>query len=92
MSDAEQRLAEIRAAIDAIDGRLLELLAERAQLGVDAGAAKAELGRPVRDPAREAALLERIAAHGAAPLSAEDLRAIWELLMAATRRAEEHRR
>ncbi|MGI9096001.1 MAG: chorismate mutase [Candidatus Limnocylindrus sp.] len=92
MSDAEQRLAEIRAAIDAIDVRLLELLAERAQLGVDAGAAKAELGRPVHDPAREAALLERIAAHGAAPLSAEDLRAIWELLMAATRRAEEHRR
>ena len=92
MSDAEKRLAEIRSAIDAIDAKLLELLAERARLGVEAGAAKAELGRPVRDPSREEALLERIVAHGAAPLSAEDLRSIWEALMAATRRAEERHR
>ena len=37
-------------------------------------------------------VVERIVAHGAAPLSAEDLRSIWEALMAATRRAEERHR
>lgn len=89
MSDAAARLAEIRAAIDGIDTQLLELLAERARLGVAAGEAKGELGEPVHDPAREATILERIAARGAGPLRSDDLRALWELLMAATRRAEE---
>lgn len=89
MNDAAARLAEIRAAIDAIDSRLLELFAERTRLALQAGAAKSELGQPVHDREREAAILDRIAARGAAPLSNDDVRALWELLMAATRRAEE---
>jgi chorismate mutase len=81
--DPAARLAEIRSEIDRIDSELLKLL--------EAGAAKAALGRPVHDPEREAQLLTRISAHGAGALSPEDLRALWELLMAATRRAESQR-
>ena len=82
------RLAEIRGEIDRIDGELLKLLEERTNLALEAGAAEAALGRPVHDPEREAQLLAHISARGAGALSPEDLRALWELLIAATRRAE----
>jgi chorismate mutase len=88
---AEARLEAIRSEIDAIDDRLLALVASRAELGIRAGDAKAALGRPVHDAARERAVVDRIVAAGAGPISDEDLRALWELLLAATRRAEERR-
>ena len=90
-SDPGARLDEIRGEIDRIDSELLKLLEERTNFALEAGAAKAALGRPVHDPEREAQLLSRIGAHGAGVLSPEDLRALWELLMAATRRAESQR-
>jgi len=90
-SDPAARLAEIRSEIDRIDSALLKLLEERTNFALEAGAAKAALGRPVHDPDREAQLLTRIGAQGAGALSPEDLRALWELLMAATRRAESQR-
>lgn len=89
--DPVARLDEIRREIDRIDGELLTLLDERTRLALEAGAAKSALGRPVHDPEREAAVLARIGARGAGALSPEDLRALWELLMAATRRAESQR-
>lgn len=91
MSDPVARLAEIRAAIDAIDDQLLTLLAARTELALEAGAAKVQLGRAVHDPEREAALLARVAARGAGALTPEDLVELWTLLMAATRRAESRR-
>jgi chorismate mutase len=86
--DPAARLAEIRGEIDRIDTELLKLLEERTNFALEAGAAKEALGRQVHDPEREAQLLARIGARGAGALSAEDLQALWELLMAATRRAE----
>lgn len=91
MSDPAARLSEIRAAIDEIDDQLLELLAARTELALEAGAAKAVLGRAVHDPEREATLLARIKARGAGALTPEDLEELWTLLMAATRRAESRR-
>ena len=91
MSDPAARLQEIRAAIDAIDDQLLTLLAARTELALKAGAAKAELGRAVQDPEREAELLARISARGAGALTPADLVELWTLLMAATRRAESQR-
>ena len=90
-SEAAARLAEIRSEIDRIDSELLKLLEERTNFALEAGAAKAALGRPVHDPEREAQLLTRIGAQGSGALSPEDLRALWELLIAATRRAESQR-
>ena len=90
-ADPVARLAEIRSEIDRIDSELLKLLEERTNFALEAGAANAALGRPVHDPEREAQLLTRVSAHGAGAISPEDLRALWELLMAATRRAESQR-
>ena len=61
--DPAARLAEIRREIDRIDSELLTLLEERTNFALEAGAAKAALGRPVQDPEREAQLLARISAH-----------------------------
>jgi chorismate mutase len=90
-TDPSTRLAEIRAEIDRIDREILGLLEERTNFALEAGAAKAALGRPVHDPEREAQLLARIGAQGAGALSPADLRALWELLIEATRRAESRR-
>jgi prephenate dehydrogenase len=51
-------LTEARELIDEVDREILELLGRRALLARRAGAAKAGLGAAVRDPRREAALLE----------------------------------
>ena len=91
MSDPAARLQEIRGAIDTIDDQLLDLLAARTELALEAGRAKAALGRAVHDPEREAALLARVAARGAGALTPEDLVELWTLLMTATRRAESQR-
>ncbi len=52
------QLQETRDHIDALDRELLDLLSRRMDLARRAAKAKAELGSPVLDGAREAALLE----------------------------------
>jgi chorismate mutase/prephenate dehydratase len=78
-----------RRRIDAIDRRIVALLDERTRLGLEAGAAKAADGRPVRDPEREREVLLRVAAANAGPLPQADLLAIYRRLMSATRRLEQ---
>jgi prephenate dehydrogenase len=56
--DARPPLYETRELIDELDRDIVAMLARRAQLARRAVWEKAQLGRPVRDPAREAALLE----------------------------------
>jgi len=57
-SPASPLLDQARQGIDEIDRELVALLARRAQLSRRAGRVKAEIGRGVRDPQREASLLE----------------------------------
>jgi prephenate dehydrogenase len=52
-------LREAREEIDEVDRELLALLARRVELARLAGRAKRELGHPVHDPVREAALLQK---------------------------------
>lgn len=58
LRDRSPELREVRDLIDEVDQELLGLLARRAQLARRAARAKADLGAPVLDPAREAALLQ----------------------------------
>jgi chorismate mutase / prephenate dehydratase len=57
-------LSDLRRAIDDIDKVLLNALGERARLMRDITAAKAATDQPLRDEAREAALLAHRAAYG----------------------------
>ncbi len=57
-------LSDLRRAVDDIDKVLLNALGERARLMRDITAAKADAEQPLRDEAREAALLTHRAAYG----------------------------
>lgn len=53
-------LTEIRQQITQIDRRLLKLLSERRRLALEAGLAKEAMQKPLRDLAREQALLQEL--------------------------------
>ena len=56
------RLEELRQRILTVDEELVELVGERKALVLEIGRIKEELGLPVLDPAREAAVVRRAAA------------------------------
>jgi chorismate mutase / prephenate dehydrogenase len=59
---SEQRageLTQLRRDIEAVDRRIVELLAERLELGRRTGEIKREAGRPILDAAREAEVIRR---------------------------------
>ena len=89
--DPEARLEEIRARILDVDEALVRLAGERLDLVLEVGRLKSELGRPVLDPAREAAVVRRAAEHardaGVDPELVRDL--IWRIVDAARQVQEE---
>ena len=84
-------LDSLRAAIDAIDERLLDLLAERFALTRRVGAIKAELRLPPVDPIRKASIAARI--HDLAAtrqLKPQVVTRLYDVLLDAV--ADQHRR
>ncbi|MHC4082543.1 MAG: prephenate dehydratase [Planctomycetota bacterium] len=77
----EAHLAELRRRIDEIDGRLMQLLSERAGIVVAVGKAKQTHGTPIYAPHREAEILSRAIARNTGPLSARTIEAIFRELM-----------
>jgi chorismate mutase len=57
--DSDPRIARLRQDIDAINHRLLQLIAERQDISLAIGALKAQLGMPLYSHEREAQLLAR---------------------------------
>jgi len=57
-----ESLDELREKILEVDEALVELVGTRRALVLEIGRVKAEMGRPVLDPAREAAVVRRAAA------------------------------
>ena len=53
-------LEELRSKIDEVDKQLARLLEERLRLCREIGEAKARVGAPLRDPAREEEVLSRV--------------------------------
>lgn len=79
-------LAQLRARLDSVDAVLLSAFAARQRLADAVADVKARTGAPVRDAAREAALLDaRIAAGAPLGLSPADIRAVFEALLARSR-------
>ena len=59
---SQEELSELRTAIEAVDGELVRLIGRRRALVLEIGRLKSELGLPVLDPTREAAVVRRAAA------------------------------
>lgn len=85
----ELDLDALRKAIDEVDGRLLELIAERVRLVLEVGDYKRERGIPIYDPERERQLLDRLTSRAPAPLQADTVRRVFERLIDESRRLEQ---
>lgn len=56
--DPEQRLSELRQAIDATDNELIDIIAQRAKLTAEVGETKRSLKQPLYVPERERSLIK----------------------------------
>ena len=84
-------IEELRAEIDRIDRELVRLYQERMETVKQIGEYKKEHHLPVTDSSREREVLERVG-EMAGRENAEDLRELFALLMAQSRRRQEQNR
>ncbi len=90
--DARALLAGARERISEVDEELIRIIGERRDLVLQVSRAKAVLGLPVMDPAREAAVVRK-AAEKARELGVDEEMTrdvVWRI-MAAARAAQENR-
>ena len=83
MEDLDQ-LRQLRGAIDRIDGKLMDLLNERARLAREIGRIKESAGHPVYVPGRAEQLLRRLIEKSSGPLNEQAIRAIYREIMSAS--------
>lgn len=84
-TNTEQRLAEIREGIDAVDTELLELLNRRAAFSLEVGRIKADSKDVVFKPFREKEVVEKLIARNPGPLPDTHLTAIYREIMSSSR-------
>src|SRR5690606_19591480 len=83
------RLDELRAEVDEVDDRLLELLVRRARLARTIGEHKRAQGLALVDPAREEQIAQRLTARtgdATDPLDPPAVRRLWAAVLAECRR------
>lgn len=82
-------LARLRAEIDELDRRIVQLLNQRAELTKAVGHEKSAIGRrAIRDRDREREVLLRVTMANAGPVPQADLLAIYRRLIASARGLE----
>ena len=90
MTEPPRSLAELRAAIDALDDRILDVLEQRARVVDEVGRVKRDAGQTIfHDPERERAVLDRLSARGAGRFPREAIRAVFREVMSACLSLEE---
>lgn len=76
-------IQELRARIDAIDRKLLDLLNERARLAIEVGRRKRQQNAALYAPAREKEILRKLLKANRGPLDSERLRPIFREIIGA---------
>jgi chorismate mutase/prephenate dehydratase len=90
-----EALAPLRDRIDTIDHEIVALLNERAEIALEIGRVKEATGRrAIRDPKREAEVIERVTSASSGLFPEPELVSLYRTLIAATRKvqAEQRRR
>jgi chorismate mutase len=88
--DVPPDLATLRDEIAGVDAAILDLLARRHDLARRVGAAKRAAGVPIVDPAREAAVIRRIAERARErQLPTEPVRELFRRIIAMARDAQQ---
>jgi chorismate mutase len=83
-------LEALRRSIDDLDGRILELVAERVRVVLAVGEFKRRNKIAVYDPDRERKMLDRLCGQAQYPLDGDTVRRIFERLIDESRRIEQH--
>jgi chorismate mutase len=74
-------IADWRKKIDELDGKLVQLLSERAQAAHEIGKLKKKSSMPIYEPERERSVFEHVQKINPGPLPDRDLLRIYERLM-----------
>lgn len=77
MTDAGNRLAELRQEISHLNRRILDLVGQRIAKVGEVRALKLAQGLPMFDPVREARMFEELVAHAPGPLCEAEIRALF---------------
>jgi chorismate mutase len=80
-ADLTQALTSSRHRIDSIDGQIVKLLNQRAQVVRDVGAIKKQYHAAASAPGREEQVLRRVAGQAEAPLTPAALQAIYKAIL-----------
>ncbi|MDO5654279.1 MAG: prephenate dehydratase [Brachymonas sp.] len=83
---------DLRAAIDAVDQQLLQMLNQRATLADEIGDIKRKEGSQVYRPEREAQVIHKLQTANQGPLQPASIANIWREIMSACRALEEPHR
>lgn len=91
--DPRDELRDCRNAIEVVDRRIVALLAQRVDLALRAASAKRAAGLSLVDRAREAEVIDRVAAEARGHnLPADAVERVFEAIIDMSRRAQEERR
>jgi len=88
----DDRLAPARARIDEINGKLLGLLGERAQIALEIGHLKRADGAGVYQPLREQQIIDGLLQNNPGPLTGDHIRRIFTEIISACRALEQELR
>jgi 3-deoxy-7-phosphoheptulonate synthase / chorismate mutase len=80
----ETSLPDLRDRIDALNGRILALLQERAEIVLEVARVKQEQGLRGHDPKREEEMLRRLTAELSGPFGPAEIRAIFKAIFRAS--------
>lgn len=86
----DPELDVFRQEIDALDEKILELVAARVRVVLKVGDYKRRHSLAVYDPERERRMLDRLSSNPPEPLDRETIRRIFERLIDESRRLEQH--
>ncbi|NUO39471.1 MAG: chorismate mutase [Gemmatimonadaceae bacterium] len=92
-ADPHDELRDCRNAIEVVDRRIVALLAQRVALALRAAGAKRAAGLSLVDRAREAEVIDRVAAEARGhDLPVDAVERVFESIIDMSRRAQEDRR
>lgn len=86
--DSLDSITAVRDRIQVVDQLIVQLLSRRVRLAARLAPLKKNMGKPVRDPKREKALLALLAKYMMKPLTRKDLQNIYGEIFAASRKAQ----
>ena len=83
-------IADWRKKIDELDGRLVELLNQRASAAIAIGRLKRNTDLPIYEPEREREVISNVQKINGGPLAGRDLAQIYERIMDVMRSIQKH--